>query len=33
MINAQPKWVDDLMCLFHKLDNSDIVENKPIDLS
>lgn len=31
-INAQPKWVDDLMCLLHKLDNSDIVENKPIDL-
>lgn len=27
-INAQPKWVDDLMCLLHKLDNSDIVEHK-----
>ncbi|XP_001951306.2 serine/threonine-protein phosphatase 6 regulatory ankyrin repeat subunit A [Acyrthosiphon pisum] len=25
-INAQPKWVDDLMSLFHKLNNSAIVE-------
>uniref|UniRef100_A0A2S2N735 Uncharacterized protein n=1 Tax=Schizaphis graminum TaxID=13262 RepID=A0A2S2N735_SCHGA len=31
-INAQPKWVDDLMCLLHKLDNSDTVEHKQIDL-
>lgn len=28
---TQPKWVEDLMCLLHKLDNSDIVEHKSIE--
>ncbi|XP_025200847.1 uncharacterized protein LOC112598548 isoform X2 [Melanaphis sacchari] len=32
-MNAQPKWVDDLMCLLHKLENSDTVEHKIIDLA
>ncbi|XP_022164355.1 GA-binding protein subunit beta-1 [Myzus persicae] len=32
-INAQPKWVDDLMCLLHKLDNSDLGEQKSIELT
>lgn len=32
-INAQPKWIDDLMSLLHKLDNSDIVEHKSIELT
>lgn len=29
-INAQPKWVEDLMCLLHKLENSDM-EHKSIE--
>lgn len=27
-INTQPKWVEDLMCLFYKLKKSDIVVHK-----
>ncbi|XP_025417063.1 uncharacterized protein LOC112688202 isoform X2 [Sipha flava] len=26
-INTQPKWVEDLMCLLHKLDNPDTADN------
>lgn len=27
-VNTQPKWVEDLLCLFHKLKKSDIVVHK-----
>lgn len=29
-INTQPKWVEDLMCLFNKLENSIVIEHKSI---
>ncbi|KAL5243891.1 hypothetical protein ACI65C_011301 [Semiaphis heraclei] len=32
-IKAQHKWIDDLMRLLHKLDNSDIVEHKSFELT
>lgn len=30
-INAQPKWVEDIMCLLHKLETSDVVEHKTFE--